>query len=115
MTNNAIISQIKLLTGDSVLHRHIPNQDDQVIPLIDLDAISSWKEKWLMELNINKTVVLSITLKCKSSFHDNNILGVTPKQVTNHDYLGATISSDLNWLNHATKISTKASRTCGLT
>ena len=33
---------------------------------------------------------------------------------TNHDYLGVTISSDLNWLRHVTKISNKASRTLGL-
>ena len=57
----------------------------------DLDTISSWAEKWLMELNINKCSVLSITVK-----H-----GTTPKQVTNHDYLGLTISSDLNRFGHA--------------
>ena len=37
-----------------------------------------------------------------------------PKRVTNHDYLGVTISSDLNWLRHVTKICNKASRTLGL-
>ena len=26
-----------------------------------------------------------------------------PKRVTNHDYLGVTISSDLNWLRHVKK------------
>ena len=45
-----------------------------------------------------------LTLKCNYSFHDNNILGVTPKLVTNHDYLSVTISSDLNWLRYALKI-----------
>ena len=57
-----------------------------------------------MELNINKCSVLSITLKSNSMFHDYNILGATPKRVTNHDYLGVTISSDLNWLRHVKKI-----------
>ena len=47
-----------------------------------------------MELNINKCPVLSITLKC-------------------NNYLGVTISSDLNWLRHV-KNSNKASRTLGL-
>ena len=56
-----------------------------------------------MELNINKCSVLSITLKLNNSFHDNNILGTTPKSDTNHDYPGATISSDLNWLRHVEK------------
>ena len=66
-----------------------------------------------MELNINKCSVLSNSLKRSSIFHDNNILGAMLRRVTNHDYLGVTISSVLNWLRHVTKIS-KASRTLGL-
>ena len=76
--------------------------------------ISSWDEKWLMEPSINKSSVLSFTLKCNSIFHYNNILGAMLKQVTNHDYLGVIISSDLNWKMHITKIYNKASRTLGL-
>ena len=97
--NNAIKSQIKLYVDDSVLYRNILNQDDQIILQNDLDTISSWAEKWLMELNINKCSVLSITLKRNSIFHDHDILGATLKRVTNHDYLGVTISSDIDWLN----------------
>ena len=101
--NNATKSQIKLFSDDSVLYRNIRSQNDQVILQNDLDTISSWAEKWLMELNINKCSVLSITLKRNSIFHDYNILGAMLKQVTNHDYLGVTTSSDLNWLRHVTK------------
>ena len=66
-----------------------------------------------MELNINKCSVLSIALKRNSIFHDYDILGAMPRRVANNDYLGVTISSDLNWLRHVTKIY-KASRTHGL-
>ena len=66
--NNAIKSQIKLFADDSVLYRNIRNQNDQVILQNDLDTISSWAEKWLVELNINKCSVLSITLKRNSIF-----------------------------------------------
>ena len=99
--NNTITSQIKLFADDSVLNRNIHNQNDQVILQNDLDTISSWAEKWLMELNINKCSLLSITLKRNSIFHDNDILGGMLKRATNHDYLGVAISSDLNWLRHA--------------
>ena len=109
--NNAITSQIKLFADDSVLYRNICNQNDQVN---DLDTISSWTEEWLMELNINKCSVLSITLKHNYIFYDYNILCATLRRVTNHDYLGVTISSDLKWLWHVTRISNKASRTLGL-
>ena len=112
--NNAITSKIMLFADNSVLHRSIRNQNDQVMLQNDLDTISSWAERWLMELYINKCSVLSITLKRNYVFHDYDILGATPKRVTNHDYLGVTISSDLSWLRHATKFLNKASRTLGL-
>ena len=67
-----------------------------------------------MELNINKCSVLSIALKPNSILHDYNILGTMLRQVTNHDFLGVTISSDLNWLRYVKKIYNKASRTLGL-
>ena len=67
-----------------------------------------------MALSINKCSVFSITLKRNSIFHDYDILGATIKRVTNHDYLGVTISSDIDWLRHVTKIYNKASRTLGL-
>ena len=97
-----------------VIIHNIHDQNDQVILQNDLDIISSWDEKWLMELNINKCSVLSITLKRNSIFHDYNILGAMLMRVTNHGYLGVTISSDLNWLGHVTKIYNKPSRTLGL-
>ena len=82
---------------------NICNQIDRPILQNDLDTISYWEEIWVMELNINKCTVLSITLKHNSSFHENNIIDTMPKRVTIHDYLGVTISSDLNWLRHAKK------------
>ena len=107
-------TQIKLFVDDSVLYRNIRNQNHQVILQNDLDTITSWAEKWLMELNINKCSVLSITLKRNSIFHDYNIFGATLKRVINHDYLGVTISSDLIWLRHVAKIYIKDGRTLGL-
>ena len=43
-----------------------------------------------------------------------DILGATLKRITNHDYLGVTISSDLIWLRQVSKISSKASFSPGL-
>ena len=41
----------------------------------------------------------------------HNILGAMLKRVTHHDYLGVTISSDVDWLGHVTKVYYRASRT----
>ena len=57
-----------------------------------------------MELNINKCSVLSITLKRNSIFHGYGMLGVMPMRVTNHDYFGITMSSDLNWPRHVKNV-----------
>ena len=75
-----------------------------IIFFYDPDTIDSWAEKWLMGLNINKCSVLSITLKCNFAFHHFGLLGTKLMWVTNHDYLGVTISSDLNWLRHVKKL-----------
>ena len=67
-----------------------------------------------MWLNINKCFVLSIASKRISNFHDYDILGASLTRVPNYDYLGVTISSDLNWLRHVIKNYNKAIRTLGL-
>ena len=69
----------------------------------DLDTISSWAEKWLVELDIDGCSVLSITLGRSYIFHDYGVLGATLMRVTNHGCLGVTISSGLGWLRHVTK------------
>ena len=102
--NYATTSQIKLFVDDGFLYRNICYQNDQVILQNDLDAISSWADKWLMGLNINKCFVLFITLKHNSSFHDYNIHDTTHMHATNHNCLDVTISSDLNCLRHVRKI-----------
>ena len=112
--NNAITFQIKLFADDSVLYRNIRNQNDQLILQNDLDTISSWAEKCLMELNITECSVLSITLNRNFIFHDYYILGATHMPVTGPDYLGASISSDLNWLRHVKKNCHEVSRFLGL-
>ena len=63
-----------------------------------------------MELDINKCSVHSVTLKCNYSLHDCIILGTMHTWVTNHDYLGVSVSSDQNWLNHIKKNSTRLAK-----
>ena len=98
--DHVITSKIKLVADDRVLYRNICNQNDQVILQNNLDTISSLAEKLLMEVNIDKCVVLSVTLKHNYSFHDYNILGTALMWVTNHNYVAVAISSDLFWLSH---------------
>ena len=52
--------------------------------------------------HIEDSQLLLLTIFCRQK----NIIMVFSsmlKRVTNHDYLGVTISSDLNWLRHVKK------------
>ena len=102
--NRAAINTIQFPTDGilKILHKLNPNNasspDD-----IPICVLTKYKGE-IDHININKCSVLSITLKCYSSFHDHNILGTMPKRASNHDYHGVTISSDLNWFRHAKQI-----------
>ena len=112
--NEQINSKIKLFADDSVLYRKITCPHDHDLLQSDLNILASWSKNWLMEFNIKKCVVLTITLKRKPSSYDYSLFGECLSRVDKHDYLGVTISSDLRWNNHVSKITCKASRTLGL-
>jgi len=112
--NHNINSNIKLFADDSVVYREICSYNDHLLLQKDLDTLTTWAKTWLMDFNIKKCVLLPITLKRNPSHFKYSILGQTLDTVNKHDYLGVTISSDLKWTNHISKITGKASRTLGL-
>ena len=96
--DHAIISKIKLFADDCVQYGNIYHQNDHLILQNDQGTISSLANRWLIELNICKCVVLFVTLKRNSSFYDHNIFDTTLTRVTNNDYLDGNVSSDPNGL-----------------
>ena len=109
-----IQSKIKLFADDSILYREIKTQEDLHILQKDLETLATWSQTWLMHFNVKKCAVLSITRKRSPKLHEYTLLGETLNRVENHDYLGVTISHDLSWNDHCTKVIKKASRTLGL-
>ena len=105
---------MRLFADDSIVYREIVRPEDHTILQQDLHALADWSSKWLMDFNIKKCAVLSITRKRKPSHHVYSILGEDLARVDHHDYLGVTISHDLRWENHCQKVKQKASRTLGL-
>ena len=112
--NNDIQSKLKLFADDSGLYREINCPEDHMILQNDLNTLAAWSDKWLMSFNIKKCVVMSITRKHKPSLYQYKLCGEDLSHVTKHDYLGVTISQDLRWNDHVTKITRKASQTLGL-
>ena len=109
-----IQSKIKLFADDSILYREIKNSHDQEILQKDLDFLAEWSGKWLMQFNVKKCAVLNITRKRNPTLCQYHLFGENLNIVQQHDYLGVTISHNLNWNDHCTKVINKASRTLGL-
>jgi len=67
----------------------------------DLLTLEKWEKKWKMKLNIDKCMVLTVTLKNNPKRH--NILYITMARlasVTSAKYLGITIDSRLSFNEH---------------
>ena len=82
--------------------------------MINLQCLSTWSSDWLMNFNIKKCTILSITRKRKSRIHKCQLLNEVIPRVNQYTYLVVTITSNLRWDKHCQTIRDKASRTLGL-
>ena len=104
-------SQVRLFADDCLLYRAIRNIKDHIQLQEDLKALEDWAKDWGMRFNAKKCYILSINNKTNHFYTLNN---TTLKQVTSNPYLGITISQDLKWTEHISKITSKASSMLGL-
>ena len=111
---DSIQSNIRLFADDSIVYREINSPDDQVKLQQDLQTLANWSKTWLMDFNIKKCAILSITRKRNPSSFPYSIHGKLLSRVKQHDYLGVTIAHDLNWNSHVQNIIKKSNRTLGL-
>ena len=105
-----VSSQVRLFADDCLLYRQIKNNEDHLLLQKDLCELEKWASEWGMKFNAKKCYIMSI--RNSSSFFyqlDNTIL----QQVDSCPYLGVTISSDMSWSTHITKVSKKANSTLG--
>jgi hypothetical protein len=106
-----IQSKIRLFADDTILYRAIRSRNDQCLLQKDLDALGEWERKWLMEFNVTKCHVLSVTDKQKPLPPTYTLHGHTLEEVKSAKYLGVELTSHINWKNHVTNITAKANRT----
>ncbi len=106
-----ISSEIRLFADDSILYRPIWEESDHDILQQDLLTLQKWATDWQMDFNVSKCKVLTISLK-KKPVHFAYAMGdAFLEHVSNHPYLGVTISSNLQWTDHCQDICNKATRT----
>jgi len=107
---DAVKSNVRLFADDCLLYREIQSQEDHNILQNDLQELEQWAARWGMRFNAKKCYIMSIKQR-SSRFYD--LSGHILQQVKTNPYLGVTISEDLKWEPHISKITGKASSTVG--
>ena len=100
-----IRSSVRLSADDCVLYRNIESPMDCQILQDDLNSLAQWETDWQMKFNVDtappdKHIPFDYTLHQQRS-----------EQVLSAKYLGITISDDLDWGQHISEISAKATKT----
>ena len=106
----SVKSQVRLFADDCLLYRKIQTFNDHILLQKDLTQLGKWANTWGMNFNTNKCHIISINNKTKFFYSLNN---ETLEYVTTNPYLGITISNDLKWHSHISKITKKANSTLG--
>ena len=103
-----VSSKVKLYADDTLLYRVINTPNDISILQADLNSLSQWAQKWQMIFNASKCAHLTITHKLSSFPSKYYICNCAIQQVNSTKYLGVTITNNLSWSEHITKIINKA-------
>ena len=73
-----------------------------------------WADTWGMKFNSSKCSVLRVKRpRAKEIASDYQLKGVTLEKVSSTPYLGVSVSENLEWGDHISKIASKANSTLG--
>ena len=82
---------------------------------VDLDSLAHWESDWQMKFNVAKCHSMRVTrhsplkqIKYSLTLHNQTL-----EQVTSAKYLGITITDNLDWGQHVSDVTTKATQTLG--
>ena len=93
---------------DLIVYSTILKIDDQVKLQADVDLIQQWVVENGMKLNAAKTTSISFTSRRSPIATSYTMNDQTIEKSNTCKYLGVTMSTDLNWSTHITKIVSKA-------
>ena len=89
-----IKSSVRLFADDCVLYRNIHSLQDCLILQEDLDSLALWEADWQMKFNVAKCHSMRVTRHGKRS-------------------VGIKITENMEWGQHISDISSKATKTLG--
>ena len=108
-----IRSYVRLFAGECALHRNIKSHIDCQILQDDLNSLAQWETDWQIKFNIAKCHSMRVIrhlpeniIHFDYSFHQQKL-----EQVQSAKYLEITITDNLDWGQHISEISSKATKT----
>jgi len=101
-------SSVRLFADDCVVYRPIKSRQDHLDLQSDLIALKKWAETWGMRFNAKKCYVMSINNHSTNYYQldKHNYSSTSPRK-------GVTLSEDIKFNKHISKITNKASSTLG--
>ena len=108
-----IRSSVRLFADVCVLYRNIKSPLECQILQDDLNSLAKWELDWQMEFNVSKCHSMRVTRLHPSRHIEFNytLHQQTLEQVQSAKYLGLTITDDLDWRQHISEITCKATKT----
>ena len=80
----------------------------------DINRLGSWARKWGMRFQPVKCNMMQLTRKRIKKIHASyTLVGTDLGNAESFKYLGVTITIDLRWNTHVSKVCTKANRPLG--
>ena len=110
-----IRSSVRLFADDCVLYRNIHSIQDCFILQEDLTSLGQWEADWQMKFNVSKCHSMRVTRHQhhKQILFDYSLHNQTLENVQSAKYLGITISDNMDWSQHISEISSRATKTLG--
>ena len=110
-----IRSSVRLFADDCVLYRNIHSLQDCLALQEDLTSLGQWEADWQMKFNVAKCHSMRVT---RHQHHKQILFGYslhnqTLENVQSAKYLGITITDNMDWGQHISGISSKATKTLG--
>ena len=108
-----ITSKVHLFADDTVVYLTVESPSDGQVLQKDLDTLSGWESRWVMEFNPSKCQVVRVTASRRPINTLYYLHGQALEAVTSARYLGVDISSGLSWNSHIDRITGNANSTLG--
>ena len=110
-----IRSSVPLLANDCVLYSNKHSLQDCLILQEDLTSLGQWEDDWQLKFNVAKCHSMRVT---RHQHHKQILFDYSPhnqtlKNVQSAKYLGITITDNMDWGQHVSEISFKATKPLG--